>query len=88
MPRKKHPNSKIEEAVLYAESKGWVYEKPGKSAHAWGKIKCPNNDSDCRCGIFCQKSIWSTPKHPENFAKKIKHWVDQCIHTDEGGNHE
>lgn len=88
MPRKKHPNPSIEKAVKYAESKSWVYVEVGKSAHAWGKLVCPHNDNECRCGTFCQNSIWSTPKSPENHAKHIRRWVDKCIHADEGGTDE
>ena len=85
---KKHPNSSIEKAVKYAESKNWVYVEVGGSAHAWGKLICPNNNRDCRCGLFCQNSIWSTPKSPENHAKQIKRWVDGCIYIEKGNTHE
>jgi hypothetical protein len=45
MPRKKHPKSEIETALRYAESKGWRIEVSG--GHAWGKMYCPYNDSEC-----------------------------------------
>lgn len=88
MPRKKHSHPSIEKAVKYAESKGWVYVEVGKSAHAWGKLVYPNNDNECRCGQFCQNSVWSTPRNPENHAKQIRRWVDNCIHADEGDTDE
>jgi len=81
MPRKKHPKPEIEAAVQYAERKGWTCEKAGDSAYAWGKLKCPYNDKVCRCGKFCQNSIWSTPRSPSNHAKAIKKWVDNCVHV-------
>lgn len=73
-----HPNKEISAAIDYAEKQGWRIEKGG--GHAWGKMYCPNNDSTCRCGVFCIKSIWSTPKNPTNFAKQIKQAVDNCIY--------
>ena len=85
--RKKHPDKDIEAAVAYAESKKWTFKETGKSAHAWGILKCPNNKKDCRCGEFCISSIWSTPKNPKNHAKQIIRIVDNCIYIDkESGN--
>ena len=69
----------IEEALRYAEDLGWRVEKAGSHAHAWGKMFCPHNDPDCRCGEWCVTSIWSTPKVPENHAKQIRRVVDGCI---------
>lgn len=55
MPRKKHLKPEIEKALQYAEEHGWRIEIGG--AHAWGKIYCPYNDNECRCGEFCIQSI-------------------------------
>lgn len=38
----------------------------------------PINDEECRCGIHCITSIWSTPKNPGNFAKQLRRVVDNC----------
>jgi hypothetical protein len=76
MPRKKHPKSEIEAALEYAESKGWRIEVGG--GHAWGKMYCPYNDSECRCGEFCISSIWSTPRNVGNHSKQIRRVVDKC----------
>ena len=46
--------------------------------HAWGKIYCPYNDKECRCGEFCITSIWSPPKNAGTHAKQIKRVVDNC----------
>jgi len=51
--RKRHPIKVIEEAVQYAESQGWTVIPSGKSAHAWGILRC---SGDCS-----QVSVWSTP---------------------------
>ena len=76
MTRKTHPKAEIEAALRYAESHGWRVEVGG--SHAWGKIYCPYNDNECRCGEFCIASIWSTPKNTGNHAKQIKRVVDNC----------
>ncbi len=76
MTRRKHPSKDIEYAIKYAEENGWTVETGG--SHAWGRMYCPYNDKECRCGEFCQASIWSTPKSPTNHAKQIKRVVDKC----------
>jgi hypothetical protein len=75
---KRHPNKEIWAALEYAKQKGWLLERGG--SHAWGKIYCPYNDSECRCGEFCKTSIWSTPKNPTNHTKQIRRVVDNCIY--------
>lgn len=77
MPRKQHPKKEIEATLQYAESKGWRIERGG--GHAWGKMYCPGNSKDCRCGEFCITSIWSTPRNPTNHAKQLRRVVDNCI---------
>ena len=77
-PKSKHPNKEIRAAIKYAESKGWRVEE--SKGHPWGRIICPNNDKDCRCGVFCIMSIWSTPKSPHRFSKGIIQKVDACIY--------
>lgn len=76
--RPKHSKKEIEEAIQYAEKKGWKYASAGNSSHAWGHLLCPHNDQECRCGDYCRNSIWGTPKSPGNLAKKICKWVDNC----------
>ena len=77
MVRKKHPKKEIEKALKYAEDNAWNVEVGG--SHAWGKIYCPYNAKECRCGEFCVTSIWSTPKNADNHAKQIYRVVDNCI---------
>ncbi|HIJ21781.1 MAG: hypothetical protein HON68_10285 [Gammaproteobacteria bacterium] len=79
MQRNKHPNKEIEKALQYAEQHGWRVESGG--SHAWGKIYCPTNNSECRCGEFCITSIWSTPRNAVNHARQIYRVVDHCITT-------
>ena len=76
MSRRSHPKPEIEAALASAEQNGWRVELGG--SHAWGKIHCPYNDKECRCGIFCITSIWSTPKNAGNHAKQIRRVVDNC----------
>ena len=76
MPRTRHPKKEIERALIYAESRGWRIEL--SDGHAWGKIYCPFNNQECRCGEFCISSVWSTPKNSTNHAKQIRRVVDNC----------
>lgn len=76
--RPRHPNKDIEQALKYAESKGWRYQAAGNSAHAWGRILCPLANREGHA-----MSIWSTPKSAENHAKQIKRNVDACEHQGE-----
>lgn len=80
--RKKHPNKEIEAAICYAEEKGWIVIE--RSGHAWGSLRCPHNQKDCRCGVFCQMSIWSTPVNSGKHARHLCQKVDGCIYNDEG----
>ena len=80
--RPKHPDKDIERAVQHAEAAGWKFTKG--HGHAWGILRCPRHDAACRCGTFCQMSIWSTPKNPSGFAKQLCRHVDGCIHAKKG----
>jgi len=74
--RNTHPKKEVDEALEYAESHGWTIQKA--SGHAWGRLYCPYNDAECRCGEFCIVSVWSTPKVPGNHARQLKRVVDNC----------
>ena len=76
MPRSRHPKPDIEAALRHAEQHGWRVVQGG--SHAWGKMLCPYDQRDCRCGLFCITSIWSTPANAGNFAKQLRRVVDGC----------
>jgi hypothetical protein len=76
MSRRSHPHPEIEAALKHAEDHGWGVNVGG--GHCWGRIYCPYNDKDCRCGVFCISSIWSIPKNPGNHARQIRRVVDNC----------
>jgi hypothetical protein len=76
MARKKHPKPEVETALRHAEAHGWVVVSGG--SHAWGKMYCPYNDVDCRCGEHCISSIWSTPKNPGTLGRQLRRVVDNC----------
>ena len=76
MRRSLHPKKDIEAALKYAEERGWRVEVGG--SHAWGKIFCPYNDDECRCGEFCITSVWSTPRNPVSHARALRKVVDKC----------
>ncbi|MBF0137975.1 MAG: hypothetical protein H7833_17620 [Magnetococcus sp. DMHC-1] len=71
----KHPIKEIRSAIEHAIDKGWKFDKA--SGHAFGILKCPTNKK-CRNGVYCQFSVWSTPKDPEEHARAIRRAVDQC----------
>lgn len=77
--RNRHPDKDIEAAVRYAEEHGW-FCVPGKG-HAWGILRCPWNDRECRCNEFCSKSVWSTPRDGSAHAQQIRRIIDRCIHV-------
>ena len=72
----KHQNKHIREAIAYAESRGWTFHKAGPRAHIYGEIYCPEHN---RAG--CKYGINSTPRNPQNHARKIRRAVDGCPHT-------
>jgi hypothetical protein len=72
-----HAKKEIEEALRYAESSGWRIEVR-QGGHCWGRMYCPFNDEQCRCGNFCVVSIWSTPRDAGNHAKDLRRVVDNC----------
>lgn len=58
MPRPSHSKKEVEEVLRHAEEQGWRIELGG--SHAWGRIYCPYNDEECRCGEFCITSVEHT----------------------------
>jgi len=43
-----------------------------------GRMLCPYNDDNCRCGEFCITSVWSTPANAGNHGKQLRRVVDNC----------
>ncbi|WP_225772090.1 hypothetical protein [Pseudomonas sp. Marseille-Q5115] len=76
MARPLHGKKDVEAALRYAEARGWRVECG--AGHAWGRMYCPSNSAECRCGEFCITSIWGTPKNPANHACALKRVVDNC----------
>jgi len=81
LKRSKHPSKEIEEVLQELEERGW-YVKKGKG-HAWGMLRCPANSKDCRCGTFCQMSVWSTPGNPEKHANQLRQKALGCVKLEE-----
>jgi len=76
--RRQHFKKDIEAALRYAEEHGWRVQPKRGAGHAWGRMYCPCNDAECRCGEFCITSIWSTPRSSGNHASMLKRVVDHC----------
>ena len=88
MNSKQHPQQEIQAAIDYARDKGWRIKPAKPSSHAWGRMYCPDNDRNCRCGEFCISSIWSTPRNPRNHALQIRRVVDGCTASPVAGSPE
>ncbi len=73
MARGRHSNKEIEASLQYAESQDWDIVESARG-HCWGVIRCPLGRGGC------QKSIWSTPRSPQNHAREIRRFVDRCPH--------
>ena len=76
MARHTHANKEIEAVLKFAEHQGWRVVSGG--SHAWGKMYCPWNDAQCRCGEFCISCVWSTPKNAHNHARQLRRVVEHC----------
>jgi len=76
MARRCHAIKEIEAVLRHAEQHGWRVVCGG--SHAWGKIYCPWNSVECRCGEFCISCVWSTPKSAVNHARQLQRVVDSC----------
>lgn len=88
MPRRRHPKKEVEAALTELEAFGWrVIERHGKT-HAWGIVRCPYNDPDCRCGEFCQMTVNSTPRDPARHAAKLVSKALNCIILNREGRHD
>ena len=77
--RMRHPKKEVEKVLAELEEFGWnVVERHGKG-HAWGLVRYPYNDADCRCGEYCQMTVNSTPQNPSSHAAKLKRKALKCI---------
>lgn len=74
MARSRHPDKEIEEAVAYAEAKGWRVREMGH----WGRLLCPHANRD-----GCQVGVYRTPKNSGNHARQIIRAIDRCPHVTE-----
>lgn len=71
-----HPNKHIRVAIEYAEGRGWTMVKAGPRAHIYGTLYCPLRTRDGH-----HFHVYSTPRHPEIHARRIRRAVDYCDHS-------
>ena len=70
-----HSNKHIRDAIGHAIDNGWSFEKAGPRAHIFGTLFCPLRTRDGH-----HFHVYSTPRHPEIHARRIRRAVDQCDH--------
>ncbi|MDA1049533.1 MAG: hypothetical protein O3C40_03515 [Planctomycetota bacterium] len=70
-----HPNKHIREAIEYAEQHGWTFVKASARAHIYGTLYCPLRTRDGH-----RQPVYSTPRSPENHARRIREAVNNCDH--------
>jgi hypothetical protein len=78
MNRRTHSKKEVESALGDAEANGWRVVPGTGSGHAWGRMFCPYNDAECRCGEFCITCIWCTPRNANSHARTLRRIVDNC----------
>ncbi|MFT4035903.1 MAG: hypothetical protein QM679_10060 [Patulibacter sp.] len=60
-----HGKKEIRKALKDLESRGFAVEETA-AGHKWGRIIAPNGE---------MKSVWSTPRSPEQHAKDLMVWA-------------
>jgi hypothetical protein len=71
--RARHPHKEIERAVRYAEQRGWTVLM--SSGHRWATILCTRRARD-----GCRHPVYSTPRNPEQHARRLVRLIDKCQH--------
>jgi hypothetical protein len=66
---RRHPNKDIRKALAVARTAGWHYETG--AGHRHGTL---------RCGSGCVIAVWSTPRNPTTYAKRIREAIERCPH--------
>lgn len=73
-----HPSKHIRAAMEYAVARGWTFHKAGPRAHGYGELLyCPHQGREGH-----RVAVFSTPRSPENHARKILRAVKRCEHRD------
>ena len=84
MTRARHPKKDVERVLQELEALGWIVEKRNGKGHAWGLLRCQTPSDACRCGLFCQMTINSTPQNPASHAAKLRQKAMGCIMGEKG----
>lgn len=70
----RHQNKDIRRALDAAREAG-MDVVPTDSGHRWGYVACPRRDAP-------PLSVWSTPKVPENMARRIAKYTIEHRHEE------
>ncbi|QKV18685.1 hypothetical protein [Oricola thermophila] len=79
MPRSRHPKKEVEAVLRELEALGWTVVRRHGKGHAWGLLRCPKPTEECRCGQYCQMTVFSTPQNAANHAAKLRSKAMACI---------
>ena len=79
MPRRRHPDRDVENALKYAEQHGWRIHVLSGHAHAWGRMYWP--DECMRCGRPRHRmlSVASTLRNAPDHAADLRRSVRRCL---------
>jgi hypothetical protein len=81
--RRRHPKNPVEAALQRLEALGFTVIEV-HNGHIWGRVICtecvprPDNDNP--------KSIWGTPKNPDNFGKQLDQFGRRHRHSTSEGS--
>lgn len=67
----RHPHKDIRKAIKDAEHADWKTDRAKGAGHRWGTLSC---------GSGCEVAIWSTPRRPDDIAKRIREATEKCDH--------
>ncbi len=86
MFRRLHRSKDIGEALREPGMMGGLSLSGPVLGIAWSLIRCPNSDSDYRCGEFCQMGVRSTPRNPGRFARRLESTAPGCTRPENTDN--
>jgi len=72
---KRHNRKEIQAVIDTAISRGWRLLVKSGHTHVWGELYCSDGTRN-----GCIIRIYSTPRKPESFARRIAREIAKCPH--------